>query len=356
MHPQTPTAAGWWLRLLVWWAACAVRLVNRAKLSAPRPTVDSRHAPGRTNGLEVIGIGVAHAHSFVGQPFARGQRQISGHTFSVGTMPQGKHALREAPAMTTQEAQRVTSPEWWTPPWSPGSPNDPDVGWTSGETGPGSPNEWNAAKSNGKKPSPLQERFGQVRSRSRVRELAEVFTNQREVDAMLDLVADAFAELDIKFLEPSCGSGNFLVEILRRKLTLVSARRCHSQEHFEHRMLRAVASIYGVDISPDNVTESRVRMAQVLVTHYQSETTASPTSGFLDAAELMLDTNIVLFDMLAPANELELCDWKPGAKASFQRVWSPALVPPSERDLFWAERIEDEEPVHFSDLTGKQGK
>lgn len=72
---------------------------------------------------------------------------------------------------------------------------------------------------------------------------------------MLDMVPVAFEHLDIKFLEPACGSGNFLVEILRRKLVPVSRHDTVSQEQYEHRMLRASASIYAIDICAENVKE-----------------------------------------------------------------------------------------------------
>lgn len=197
----------------------------------------------------------------------------------------------------------------------------------------------------------LEAEFGQVRSRGRVRDLAEVFTHQREVDAILDSVSEAFAALDVKFLEPACGSGNFCVEILRRKLRLVAKSDCTSQEHYEHRLLRAVASIYGLDISPDNVAEARGRMAQVLLGHYQTDAnTVEPTTGFLNAAAVILGDNIVLGNTLADPHRIELCDWRPVGGGRFQRVWSYALVPPAERDLFWAERIQDAEPVHYAEL------
>ena len=199
--------------------------------------------------------------------------------------------------------------------------------------------------------APLEEMFGQVRSRARVRDLAEVFTHQREVDAILDLMPDAFTDLDVKFLEPSSGSGNFLSEILRRKLRLVTKSRCASQARYEHSLLRAVGSIYGVDISNENVTEARGRMAHLLIEHYQRDANrVSPTPGFLHAATLMLGSNIVAGDTLNAPESVGLCDWRPGSRERFQRVWSFALVPLSERDLFWAERIQDPEPVHYTEL------
>jgi hypothetical protein len=245
-------------------------------------------------------------------------------------------------------------PSWWAPPWATGS-DDPDAGSRIGQAGPGADSEWrinpDGATFDDGILAPLAAEFGQVRSRERVRDLAEVFTHQREVDAILDSVADAFSALDVKFLEPASGSGNFCVEILRRKLRLVAKADCASQEHYEHRLLRAIASIYGIDISPDNVAEARGRMAHGLLGHYQTDAnTVEPTTGFLNAVAVILGANIVLGDTLADARRIELCDWRPSSGARFQRMWSYALVPPAERDLFWSERVQDHEPIHYAEL------
>ncbi len=250
----------------------------------------------------------------------------------------------------------MTSPTWWRPPWSTGSDEDPDVGWVAAlpaavaepvrqrTAGPGAFDDQAIL-------APLEAQFGQVRSRERVRDLAEVFTHQREVDAILDMIPDAFDGLDVTFLEPACGSGNFLTEVARRKLRLVTKAECASQEHYEHRILRALASIYGVDISPENIAEARVRMVHVVLEHYQADAnTIEPTVGFLNAAALILGDNIVCGDTVNAPHQIELCEWRPHPGGRFQRVWSCALVPPGERDLFWAERVQDPEPVHYSEL------
>lgn len=242
------------------------------------------------------------------------------------------------------------SNRWWQGPWGPGSEDDPEAGWNPVDSD--QPEAGTAETSNSE--AVLIRALGgdgQVRSRDRVRDLAEVFTHQREVDAMLDMMPDAFKVLDVKFLEPSCGSGNFLLEVLRRKLRLVTYTDCVCQEHYEHRLLRAIASIYGVDISHENVTEARARMAHVVLDHYETNAnTTRPTSGFLLAASLILSANIVQGDTLNAADDIEMCDWQPRSAARFQRIWSRALVPERERDLFWAERVEDDEPVHYSQL------
>ncbi len=252
----------------------------------------------------------------------------------------------------------MASPKWWNSPWRSGSPQDPDIIWdespaalVGGQGGLWLIADGDAVLGDDAILAPLEAEFSQVRSRGRVRDLAEVFTHQREVDAMLDMIPDAFEALDVTFLEPAAGSGNFLTEILRRKLRLVTKSRCVSQAQYEHRLLRAAASIYGVDISPENITEARARMAHVLLGHYQSDAnTILPTPGFLSAAALVLGENIVLGDALNAADQIELCEWRPFPGGRFQRIWSYALVPPAERDLFWSEDIQDEEPAHYSQL------
>jgi len=79
----------------------------------------------------------------------------------------------------------------------------------------------------------------------------------------------------------------------------VAKADCVSQEQYEHRLLRAVACIYGVDISPENVTEACSRMAHVILEHYQADAnTIEPTTGFLNAAALILGDNIGLFEVI----------------------------------------------------------
>ena len=275
---------------------------------------------------------------------------------------------REAVHWGTEGGDGVDSPKWWTPEGRPGTDDDPDAGWwphaaanapgDGDHTAPELPWRYSARVirlDDAIILEPLEAQFGQVRSRDRVRNLAEVFTHQREVDAMLDLVPDAFTALDVKFLEPACGAGNFLTEVLRRKLRLAAKADCASQEQYEHRVLRAAASIYGVDISPGNITEARGRMAHVLLEHYQVDAnTVEPTTGFLNAAALILGANIHVGDSLNAADAIEMCDWRPHAGGRFQRVWSFALVPAPERDLFWAERVQDTDPVHYSELVPEQ--
>ena len=92
----------------------------------------------------------------------------------------------------------------------------------------------------------------QVKSKKRVADHGEVFTNEREVNAMLDLVKQETERIDSRFLEPACRYGNFLAEILKRKLNVVITRYKKSQLEFERNSITALTSIYGVDLLEDN--------------------------------------------------------------------------------------------------------
>jgi type I restriction-modification system DNA methylase subunit len=110
----------------------------------------------------------------------------------------------------------------------------------------------------------------QVKSKKRVADHGEVFTNDREVNAMLDLVKHETERIDSRFLEPACGNGNFLAEVLRRKLKVVDQRYANNQMDWERYAVISVSSIYGVDILEDNAQECRVRLYQIFDDLYTS--------------------------------------------------------------------------------------
>jgi hypothetical protein len=175
---------------------------------------------------------------------------------------------------------------------------------------------------------------------------------------MLDLVPDMFpsarnpGNTDRTFLEPACGHGNFLVEILRRKLKHVTLRRYGRGECFEHRVLRCLASIYGIDICEDNVRESRERMTSVISAHLKEHLGPdAPTGSFDQAVEAILETNVICADSLADAAEIELVAYRPGSRGTFIREWSRALDPAAgEPNLFSPPPRSDEVPVHYTEL------
>lgn len=192
----------------------------------------------------------------------------------------------------------------------------------------------------------------QIKTRQRVRDLAEVYTHTREVTAMLDLIPDMFPSADDpnntdrKFFEPAAGSGNFLEEILRRKIAHVSSLRYRSAQLYEHRLLRALASIYAIDIDPQNVAESKERLRHVLQSHLDNDlNTKVPTAGFATAVNAILETNIVLANTLTDFDSIEWVDYKAGSNGTFTREWSTAGE--VQLDLFSVPRV-DEVPIHYS--------
>jgi SAM-dependent methyltransferase len=100
----------------------------------------------------------------------------------------------------------------------------------------------------------------QVVSRQRVTDHGEVYTAKREVEAMLDLVKQETERIESRFLEPACGTGNFLAEVLKRKLAVVTSRYGKSKADWERYAIIAISSIYGIDILPDNVKKCKERL------------------------------------------------------------------------------------------------
>ena len=112
--------------------------------------------------------------------------------------------------------------------------------------------------------------MSQVKTKKRVADHGEVFTSEREVNAMLDLVKQETERIDSRFLEPACGDGNFLIEVLRRKLETVSRKYSKSQREWERYAVIAVSSIYGVDILEDNSVHCRQRLFEAFNGIYEN--------------------------------------------------------------------------------------
>ncbi|WP_200865514.1 DNA methyltransferase [Thermosynechococcus sp. NK55a] len=103
----------------------------------------------------------------------------------------------------------------------------------------------------------------QIKSKQRIADYGEVLTPRPIVNAMLDLVKQETERIDSRFLEPACGTGNFLTEILKRKLKIVEKRYGKSQLEYERYAVLAVSSLYGIEILEDNAQECRQRLFAV---------------------------------------------------------------------------------------------
>lgn len=144
----------------------------------------------------------------------------------------------------------------------------------------------------------------QVKSRQRVTDHGEVFTNEREVNAMLDLVKEETERIDSRFLEPACGNGNFLAEVLNRKLNIVDQRYGKSQTEWERYAVIAISSIYGVDILEDNAKECRERLLKIFDNRYKALFGNNTKEDCNRSVLFLLNRNILWGDALDFTNPL----------------------------------------------------
>lgn len=154
----------------------------------------------------------------------------------------------------------------------------------------------------GKKATKKAGNCRQIVSRERVVEHGEVYTSDREVKAMVDLVKNEAERIESTFLEPACGDGNFLIEILSRKLKLVFNKYRKSQTECEKYLVVAVGSIYGIDILPDNVQKCRERLFKMFKKAYHQKCKSYASVEFESVIQYILRKNIILGNALTMKN------------------------------------------------------
>lgn len=138
----------------------------------------------------------------------------------------------------------------------------------------------------------------QVKSKKRVSDHGEVFTADREVNVMLDLVKQETERIDSRFLEPACGDGNFLAEVLRRKMVVVDSRYGKSQSDWERYAIITISSIYGVDILEDNANECRKRLFNIFSDRYTTLFKENCKEECFKSVRFILNRNILWGDAL----------------------------------------------------------
>ena len=139
----------------------------------------------------------------------------------------------------------------------------------------------------------------QVKSKQRVADHGEVFTADREVQAMCDLVKQETERIDSRFLEPACGDGNFLAVILKRKLAIVKKKYRRSAYDWERNSLLALGSMYGVDIMLDNAIACRQRLYEIWEKEYKAVCKKECNDDTREAARFILKRNIVCGNALS---------------------------------------------------------
>ncbi len=151
---------------------------------------------------------------------------------------------------------------------------------------------------------------GQIKSKQRVTEFGEVYTAKKQVMDMLSLMPDSMP-INTTFLEPACGNGNFLAEIMMRKLAKAAK---YTANEYLRAVITAVSSVYGVDIQNDNVLESRSRLLRIICTEWYYHTGAEPSATVLNAMQHILEKNIICGNTLttldSSGNPLVFCEWE----------------------------------------------
>jgi hypothetical protein len=158
-----------------------------------------------------------------------------------------------------------------------------------------------------------------VKSRERIADHGEVFTPAWMVEAMLDLIRGETERIDARFLEPACGSGNFLVHILRRKLAAVELKYGQSEFERRHYALLALMCVYGIELLTDNIAECRAAVLEILAAYL----TLKESNELYRAASYVLSQNLVHGDALkmrtSDDQPITFSEWGYLGKGKFQR-------------------------------------
>lgn len=158
-----------------------------------------------------------------------------------------------------------------------------------------------------------------VKTKQRVADFGEVFTPAWLVRDMIDLVGDEASRIDSRFLEPACGSGNFLVSVLQRKLEAVEHRYGHSSFEREHMAMFALMCVYGIELLPDNVLECRSNLLNI----FSDYLALSDTDVAYRAGSFVLSMNLVHGDALkmrtVEGKSITFAEWGYLGKGKFQR-------------------------------------
>ncbi len=161
--------------------------------------------------------------------------------------------------------------------------------------------------------------MSQIKSKKRVADHGEVFTPPWMVEAMLDLVKHETERVDSRFLEPACGSGNFLVRVLQRKLAAVELKFGKSDFERRHYALLAVMCIYGIELLEDNIAECRANMLEILADYLNLR----ESDDLFRAASYVLLQNLVHGDALkmrtSDDQPITFAEWGYLGKGKFQR-------------------------------------
>lgn len=158
-----------------------------------------------------------------------------------------------------------------------------------------------------------------IRSKQRVSDHGEVFTPEWLVDAMLDLVKDETERLDARFLEPACGSGNFLTKILKLKLATVELKYARSKFDCQHYAVLSLMCIYGIELLEDNIIECKANLLEIFAEYLnlKSEDTLYACGDYVLTQNIVQGDALIMKDMIG--RPIAFAEWGYLGKGKFQR-------------------------------------
>ena len=203
-----------------------------------------------------------------------------------------------------------------------------------------------------------------IKSRERVKKHGEVFTPDFVVEDMIHLVKNETERIESRFLEPACGDGNFLVEVLKRKLDIVKRKYRKSQYDFEKNSIIVIGSIYGVELLEDNRTVALDRLYAFFRNEYENLYKKNSNNDFLKNIQFVLSRNILQGDAVTLKNDenklIVFSEWSlvGGSKIKrrdFQFVDLADFVHEDKtQNLFSVEEISDTGEIMYSPMPYKE--
>lgn len=201
-------------------------------------------------------------------------------------------------------------------------------------------------------------------NRQRIIDHGEVFTPPGLVNDMLDLVQQECERIESRFLEPACGDGNFLAEVLTRKLATVDKRNARNRDRWERDAVVAVTSLYGIDLLGDNVAACRERLGAVVDATHQATFGESLPAAAASAIAYILSQNVVQGDALsfrtADGEPIIFPEWSPlngqmmkrrdfrfDHLLEHQRIKSLPLFSDLGEEVYLPEPVRDYRPCHY---------
>jgi len=202
----------------------------------------------------------------------------------------------------------------------------------------------------------------------RIAEYGEVFTNEKEVKDMLSLVQNETQRIDSKFLDPACGDGNFLKEIILQKLMLLKQINKKEQLNYEKNLFLIVANTYGIELLKDNVVKCRKRIYKIVSEIYLKQFKNNFNSQFLASLNFVISKNIVHGDSLTNKNPsngeyLKFSEWVFTTRSLVKRreflykeliensiINDSPLFASNEKQVFIPDPYKDFKVIHFYEL------